>query len=142
MEEASLRRVFPLLLDDIEYLDARGLAWETLFEEPSRWILVRNFPIPEGYNVSYADIAILLPDSYPTTQIDMAYVFPALSLTSGAAINNVDAIQALDNRSFQRWSRHRTQSNPWRPGLDNLGTHIELIEECFLRETTKNGNTN
>jgi hypothetical protein len=139
MEEASLRCVFPLLPDDAEYLDARGLAWETLIEEPSRWILVRKFPIPEGYNVSDADIAILLPDSYPTTQLDMAYVFPALSLTSGAPINNIDFIQALDNRSFQRWSRHRTQANPWRPGLDNLGTHIELIEECFLRETKKNG---
>jgi hypothetical protein len=139
MEEVSLRCVFPLLPDDAEYLDARGLAWETLIEEPSRWILIRKFPIPEGYNVSEADVAILLPNSYPTTQLDMAYVFPALSLTSGAHINNVDVIQVLDNRSFQRWSRHRTQANPWRPSLDNLGTHIELIEECFLRETKKNG---
>jgi len=140
MEEASLRRVFPLLPDDIEYLDARGLAWETLKEGPSRWVLVRRFPIPEGYNVSEADIAILLPDSYPTTQLDMVYAFPALSLTSGVRIGAVDVIQALDGRNFQRWSRHRTATNPWRPGLDNLGTHIEMIEECFLREIRKNGN--
>ena len=139
MEEASLRCVFPLLPDDAEYLDARGLAWETLIEEPSRWILVRHFPIPKGYTESEADIAILLPDSYPITPLDMAYAFPTLSLASGAHINNVDAFQSLDGRSFQRWSRHRTQANPWRPGLDNLGTHLELIEECFLRETKKNG---
>jgi len=139
MEEASLRCVFPLLPDDAEYLDARGLAWETLIEGPSRWVLVRRFPIPEGYNVPEADIAILLPDSYPTTQLDMVYASPALSLASGAPIGAADVIQALDGRSFQRWSRHRTAANPWRPGIDYLGTHIGLIEEWFLRETKKNG---
>jgi len=34
----------------------------------------------------------------------------------------------LDNKTFQQWSRHRTPANPWREGVDNLGTHVPLAD--------------
>jgi hypothetical protein len=137
MEDAGLRRSFVLPPEDVEFLDASGLAWEALIEGNLRWVLLRKFPIPQGYNVSESDIAIQLSDSYPSTQLDMVYVFPALSLSSGVPIKATDVSQPLDGQSYQRWSRHRTPANPWRPNIDYLGTHIGLIEEWLLKEVKK-----
>jgi len=137
MEEVGLRRAFLLPPEDLEFLDARGLAWEALIEGNLRWVLLHKFPIPQGYNVSEADIAIQLPDSYPSTQLDMVYVFPALGLARGRPIGAADVRQSLDGQSYQRWSRHRTPDNPWRSNIDYLGTHVGLIEEWFLKETKK-----
>ena len=137
MDEVGLRRAFVLPSEDVEFLDALGLAWEALIESNLRWVLLRKFPLPHGYNVPEADIAIQLSESYPSTQLDMVYVFPALSLENGMQIGATNVSQALDGNSYQRWSRHRTQENPWRPNIDYLGTHVGLIGEWFLKETKK-----
>ena len=47
------------------------------------------------------------------------------------------ASEGFDGKTWQRWSRHRTPANPWRPGLDNLATHFGLVEEWFGREVRK-----
>jgi hypothetical protein len=31
-------------------------------------------------------------------------------------------------------SRHRTEANPWWPGLDNVETHFTLVPEWFRQE--------
>ena len=64
----------------------------------------------------------------------MVYVHPALARADGreiAAISNDD----FDGRQWQRWSRHRTGENPWRPGVDNLATHFGLVEHWFAPRT-------
>jgi hypothetical protein len=137
VEATTLRHQFDLLENDEASLNARGLTWETIIKGNSRWVLIKGFPIPAGYNVSEAEIALMLPASYPTTQIDMVYVSPPLSLVSGASIGALRN-QVCDKRNFQRWSRHRTGANKWRPDIDDLGSHLSLIEEWFLRETKKN----
>lgn len=138
MEDRVLRHSFNLLKNDAAFLDAQGLSWETIMEGAAKWVLVKGFPIPVGYNVPEAELALMLPESYPTTQIDMVYVFPALSLTSGASIGALTN-EVHDGRSFQRWSRHRTLSNPWRPDLDDIASHLSLVEEWFLKEARRNG---
>jgi len=79
MEQSNLRHAFDLLENDAASLEAKGLTWETIVDGNSKWVLIKSFPIPAGYNVSEAEIALMLPESYPTTQIDMVYVSPALS---------------------------------------------------------------
>jgi len=137
MEDQILRQSFELLENDSEFLKSRNLRWETIVENSVKWVLIKNFPIPQGYNVPEAEIALMLTDSYPTTQIDMVYVDPPLNLMNGALIEKL-IIEMHDGRSFQRWSRHRTEVNPWRPELDDISTHIGLVEEWFHKETRKN----
>jgi hypothetical protein len=48
-----------------------------------------------------------------------------------------EAQQQLDGKAFQRWSRHRTGTSPWKIGRDNLGTHIILVEDWLTREFEK-----
>src|SRR3546814_4456876 len=103
-----MRREFNLGPDDIRVLETLGCPWETIAQGGARWLLLRQHPISEGYNVAQADVAIRL-DAYPAGMIDMVYFSPPLSRADGKVINNLSAL-SIDNRSFQQWSRHY----PWR----------------------------
>lgn len=134
--EKSLRRGFSLLEEDEEFLNNLHLAWEAAKLNNENWILVHEYPIPEGYNVSAAILAIRMTGGYPTAQLDMAYFYPSLSRIDAQPINNLSLMQ-LDGRMFQQWSRHRTGANPWRIGIDNLSTHIPLADAWLLNEFIK-----
>ncbi len=131
-----MRRQFDLPEADVDHLAARGHPWETLAEGDARWLLIHGFPVPAGYNHSAVQLALRIEPAYPDTQIDMAYFFPALARTDGRAIGALTN-QAIDGRGFQRWSRHRTGNNPWRPGEDDLSTHLVLVEDWLRREFAK-----
>ncbi len=74
---------------------------------------------------------------YPIAALDMVYVFPALVRRDGRPIPQTNAVQQLDGKSWQRWSRHRTAENPWRPGEDCVEHHIFLVEDWFAREFSR-----
>jgi hypothetical protein len=131
-----MRREFVLPEDDIEYLNGLALPWETIASGSSRWLLIHNFPIPVGYSVSEVTVALMIPPGYPVAQIDMAYFYPHLQLLSGRQIGAL-AFVNIDGKVFQRWSRHRTKSNPWRPGIDDLSTHLASVTSWIRKELDK-----
>lgn len=133
---AEIRRQFELLESDREYLDGRGLVWETLIEGPTRWVLILDYDIGDGYNHKKVNIALELPQSYPDTQIDMVYFNPHLARVDGVGIRQL-ANRTIDGKAWQRWSRHRTSANPWRRGYDCLETHMLLVDEWLERELRK-----
>lgn len=132
----TLRRDFDLLPEDEQFLQEYGLPWETV-NDGSRWVLIHNFPTQhEGYNHATVTIAIRLETGYPDVRLDMVYVVPALARKDGQAINATSEKQVIDGKTYQRWSRHRTEQNPWKPE-DGIGTHVFLIEDWFAREFEK-----
>lgn len=131
-----MRRQFLLPEADGEHLEAHGLQWETIVEPGWRWLLVYGFPVPDGYSVSSVTAAVSISPGYPDAPLDMAYFYPALSRTDGRAIGALSP-QMIDGKTFQRWSRHRTGLNPWRPGVDDLSTHLALVRHWLEREFTK-----
>jgi hypothetical protein len=131
-----VRRHYRLPEGDEEALETRSLLWETILEGESRWLLIHVFPIPEGYTHRTATAALRIPPSYPDDQIDMVYFDPPLALSSGRSIGALSLI-TIDGKSFQQWSRHRTGANPWRPGLDDVGTHLLQVETWLAREAPK-----
>lgn len=128
-----MRREFSLAEDDETCLKDTGLVWETIIERNTKWLILRQYPISVGYNVSVADAALRILPSYPDGQIDMVYFHPALALTSGRSIKALSLL-ALENKQYQQWSRHRTAANPWRPGLDNVCTHLLQVDSWLTRE--------
>jgi hypothetical protein len=128
-----MRRAFQLPEEDHECLAARGLKWEAVIEGGTKWLILPGYAIPEGYNHTVADLALRISPSYPDDQVDMVYFHPALALTNGKAIRQLSA-HALDGKQYQQWSRHRTPANPWRPGLDNVGTHLIQVDSWLQRE--------
>src|SRR5207244_427442 len=95
--------------------------------------IIYGHTVPVGYNVRTVDLALRIAPDYPTAQIDMVYFSPGLSRADGKGINGLSA-QRLDGRDFQQWSRHRTGQNPWRPGEDDLQTHMLLVEHWLMHE--------
>jgi hypothetical protein len=131
-----MRRAFQLTVEDEECLAARGQPWEAVIENGAKWLVFPDYPIAVGYNHRTATAALRIPPSYPDDQIDMVYFHPALALTSGRGIAQLSPLN-FDSKQYQQWSRHRTAANPWRPGLDNVCTHLLQVDSWLERELKK-----
>lgn len=131
-----MRRDFGLPQEDLEWLDARGLPYELVTEGNVLRAVVYDFPVPAGYNTPTAAVQVRIDAGYPDAQLDMAWFYPALARADGRAIG-ATSIEGFDGKTWQRWSRHRTPANPWRPGVDNLATHFELVADWLARELRK-----
>jgi hypothetical protein len=131
-----MRRQFAMPENDQAHLDARGLPWETIISNGGRWVLIHTFPVSGGYNHSSVDVAVKIEPGYPDTQLDMVNFYPPLARLDGRPIGAL-SLQVIDGKGFQRWSRHRTGANPWRPGEDDLSSHLSLIEYWLERELKK-----
>lgn len=133
----SPRRDFELLEEDEEFLESLGLFWETVRAADNvSWLLVHGYKIIEGYNVDTATLAINLVPGYPTSQLDMVFFNPPLARDDGQSISNLSDL-TIDGKTFQQWSRHRTEANPWRANVDNLSTHYPLAEAWLKKEFEK-----
>lgn len=132
-----MRRNFELPAFDKEYLDSAELKWETIREGGANWLLLHEFEIPDGYNHPIATAALRIEPGYPDAQIDMVYFAPSLTRTDGRVIGRSNGTQCIDGKSFQRWSRHRTAVNPWRPGVDDVSAHVLLVNHWLTREFSK-----
>lgn len=132
-EALCLRRDFDLPGADEAYLDNLGLSWETVLEGRSRWLIIHDWKIPVGYDHAMSKLALLIPDSYSDGQIDMVYFAEHLARSDGRPIKNLSDIKICGTQ-WQQWSRHRTSANPWRPGVDDISSHLALVDEWLRRE--------
>ncbi len=129
--ENNLKRQFLLPSEDVEFLESNGFQWEAIANR-GNWLIIHNYPVPTGYNVTAAQVALMIPPNYPAAQIDMAYFFPHLQKTNGKGIT-ATSLQIIDNKNFQRWSRHR-RAGEWRPGEDNVMTHLLLVSNWLEKD--------
>lgn len=134
-----MRRQFQLPEDDIIFLETQGLEWETVTDQGMHWVILRNYPVPPGYQTGNTTVAVKIEAGYPRTGLDMAYFHPPLVRRDGQPIGAISP-QQIDGRAFQRWSRHRTASNPWREGIDDLSTHLSMVSFWFEQEFIKRAN--
>jgi len=133
---AALRREFRLPSADEQYLDGLDLDWETVKDAGQLWLLIHNWKIPGGYNTQTARVALQIPGGYADSQIDMVYFFPHLERIDRRPIGALST-QMINGQSYQRWSRHRTTLNPWRPGVDDVSTHLTLVHDWLTRELAR-----
>jgi hypothetical protein len=132
----ALSQVLALPEADQRYLNNLDLAWECLKDGNTQWIIIRGWKTPGGYNYPQVDLALLIPPLYPDTQIDMVYFSPYLARTDGAIIRQLtDCL--IQQKKWQRWSRHRTGQNPWRPGIDDIASHLALVDDWLRCEFEK-----
>ncbi len=135
-----MQREFDLSEEDSEYLsclEEKGQTWEAILKGQEMWVVVSNWPVPEGYNILSVSVAIMLPQNYPSSEIDMAFFHPFLKRKDGVVIKATDSRMNLDGKEWQRWSRHRTSQNPWRLGIDNISTHLTQVNHWLIREFKK-----
>jgi hypothetical protein len=128
------RREIELPSGDVEFLDSQHPGWESIRNGSANWLLVSQFALPVGYTVATTQVALRIESGYPDTQIDMAYFHPALRRQDGKSIPATESTDTIDGKTFQRWSRHRTAANPWRPGIDDVSTHLAQVQHWLARE--------
>lgn len=131
-----MRRHFALPEMDEDYLAALGLAWEAVKENNIMRIIIYDFPVSPGYTIEKVALNIRIEGGYPDVQIDMVYFYPHLSLLNGRKIQAL-ADDPFDEKIWQRWSRHRTDLNPWRSGIDCVASHVHLIQCWLEKELTR-----
>ncbi|MEX2205428.1 MAG: E2/UBC family protein [Myxococcota bacterium] len=129
-----MRRDFQLPDNEVEALDALGLKWEAVRDGRLGRVVIYDFPIPAGLKPDAAAVNLRIEPGYPDSQIDMAYFFPAIEREDGLPIAAI-AQDQFDEKVWQRWSRHRTQQNPWRRGVDDISTHLGLVRSWLDRES-------
>jgi hypothetical protein len=135
-EATSLRQDFHLPETDSTYLNGRALPWEAVLDGGSQWLIIHDWRVPSGYNHSLTKLGLLIPPSYSDAPLDMVYFSNHLARTDGIPIKNLSPIN-ICGAQWQQWSRHRTQANPWRPGVDDIASHLALVDEWLRRELTK-----
>lgn len=128
------RRDFDLLEVDEKYLDAFCCFWETVVDAGHRWLLIHNYRVPAGYAQQMVTLALLIPPTYPGAEIDMFYTNPRLTLTSGQPIDRTQVSAVICGTPFNGWSRHRSGAAPWKPAIDNVVTHLALVESAVAKE--------
>ncbi len=113
--------------EDIEYLNANfACRWE----EPSAGemrVVVKDYELPDGYNVPTADLMVMIPSDYPAGLLDMFYFGTELVRQDGRAIQGLSP-ETHFGRQWQRWSRHYA----WQPGIDSLVSHIEYVKNELI----------
>lgn len=129
----AARRDFRLLDRDEEFLDDCEFLWETITgEDGQRWLMLRNYGLPEGYNHSEADMAVLVPPTYPRAQLYGFFCYPSLKLADGNAISATnDGQEKIEGRDFQHWSRQLGGEVNWNPEKDGVSTHVLLIKRAL-----------
>jgi hypothetical protein len=132
-----MRRDFSLPEEDLAWLEGRSSPYELVRENGILRVVLNEYAVPAGYDHQFVRANVRIDPGYPDAQIDMVYFYPGIALMSHRAIAAVSPCDQFDGQTWQRWSRHRTGANPWRPGLDNLGVHFELVQEWLTRELRK-----
>lgn len=135
-EGFGARRDFSLPSEDAEWLECIGNRYELVQEGGVLRVVIYGWSVPAGYEQGEVDLHVRIEPGYPDAQIDMVYFNPPLARTDGRAIGAASN-ESFDGKVWQRWSRHRTPANPWRPGVDMLSTHFALIDEWLVRELAK-----
>lgn len=127
-------RAFALLSIDEAHLDRLGLKWETLVEANRRWLLLHDYPLPDGYTVAHTKLALEIPPTYPGAQIYGFYAYPPLALACGRTIPSTQLRGILIGDEYHGWSRHRGSAAPWNPSTDNVVTQLALVDAALAKE--------
>lgn len=123
----------PLKDEDIITLSGSGKEWELVPWNGNRLLIIKKWDLPPGYNISQVDIGIVFPVTYPSAQLDMFYFRTPLSRADGKSIHALSE-ENFNGEKWQRWSRHRDQNSVWRPDVDDLSSHLILLETVLLSE--------
>ena len=136
------RRMFALLEVDERFLNGLGFRWETVIDGASRgqarrWLLIHDYPPPQGFTTERTLLALEIPPTYPNAQIDMFYTNPPLALATGRPIDRTQVSARIAGVDFNGWSRHRGPQSQWDPASDNVMTHLALVESAMAKEVSE-----
>lgn len=86
------------------------------------WLLIKQWPLPAGWNKKSTEVLVLIPPGYPVTPPDSFYTEPDLCLAGGGQPGNTAQGHSVNGRSW-RWFSYHVEAGDWRPHADLLQGH-------------------
>jgi len=121
-----------LLHADKDYLARKGYRYETFQHGQFLALVIFDFELPPGYQISRADLLVLLPGGFPDAAPDMWWCYPWVKTITGADPLNANVAESIRDRTWQRFSRHFTTAR-WHPGRSGVESYVTLIRADFAR---------
>lgn len=119
----------------IEYLTGRELRYDAELEGGMIALIVYDYELPAGYQPHQVDLLLRLPLQFPDAAPDMFWTSPVVTYTNNGALPpQTDQRESHRGRTWQRWSRHFTETSRWRPGVDDLRSYMTLIGTTLKNE--------
>ena len=131
--------MYDLPEEELEFLNSNfNDKWERVAEGNKRGLIIHSYGLPQGYTPNEVNLMLLIPTDYPAGQLDMFYFSPGVSISPEISRRDKFAIGGLSfethfGTQWQRWSRHYT----WRPGEDNIVTHVSYVRNELKSELRK-----
>jgi hypothetical protein len=109
------------------------LSRATLHAEAGGWsfLVVSDYPLPEGYQPSRVQLLVKLPPTFPDAAPDMFWVHPEVKAPNGSLPRSTSTERLLD-KDWQRFSWHLA-AGAWKPGISTLRDYLRCICARFLR---------
>lgn len=101
------------------------------------WVMIPDFPLPDGYNRKTIKLLFLIPNTYPYTAPDCFYVEIGLKLSNGNIPSNYNEEQKVPvggSWGYFSWHPEIWQPADEIPKGDNFLTFIKSVN-LRLRET-------
>jgi hypothetical protein len=89
-------------------------------------LVLKNFPVGNGYNVSNSDLLLKIPKTYPDAGPDMFWTDPRLTLANGQIPQAGEVMETYMARQWRRFSWHRSN---WNPNVDNMHGYLEFVRK-------------
>jgi Prokaryotic E2 family E len=123
---------------DTGYLRDRVFQHSVIVDGGMICVVMRGFPLPNGFNRGTSDLLLRLSPGYPDVAPDMWWFDPPVALANGKIIPATEVRESYLGRTWQRWSRHFA-AGQWRSGVDTLETFLALIHRELRREAGVSG---
>lgn len=99
--------------------------------DEGRWVLIYDFPLPQGYNRPMTHILIRLPPNYPLTPPDWFYLDRGVRRADGRPPHYFEDDHIPQELRQKGWAGGCLHIREWRPGADPLWGH-SLLTVCKL----------
>ena len=116
--------------EDVAFLNSLDREWEVP-DANARMVVIRNFPLPKGFDREASDLMVIVPPNYPVAGLDMFYLAPGVAREDGRVINAL-VQETHGGRQWQRWSRHYK----WQPGY-GVANHMAAVNLSLAKDAGK-----
>jgi hypothetical protein len=117
------------LQDEIEFSRLDGRDMDVKEADGLIYVIIKDYPLPAGYNKKCTRLLLKIPLSYPNGNPDMFWVDPDIRLASGGTQANTNIESALG----EQWLRYSWHPQRWNPVMDNLNTFLEFVNRRLVQ---------
>lgn len=121
-----------MLPADEAHLRDEGLKFEEAEEGGFLCVVIRDYPLPAGYQIPVTDLLLRLPPGFPDAAPDMWWCDPVVRLADGRMPPAAESMEQYVGRTWQRFSRHFA-GGQWSPTANGLAMFLAVIRRDFER---------